>query len=351
MTKRTWIYTLLAALLIVLLASCQPAGQTGAAKKTKSGTTLAKVGSETITLEEFNAKLEKIPPFYKRRVATKKGKLEYLDRLINEDLFYQEAIAKGLNKDSEFLEQLESIKKSILAGKIKKNLMEEKKEITDEEAKKHFDENPEDYKTPETVTVKHILFRVRRGDSEDREKEIQAKADKVYAELTGKKISFDAAAKKYSDDKGSAKKGGKLPPIRKGLKSKEFDEVAFKMTKNGEISKPFKDRRGFNILMFEEKSESNLKEYEKVEKQIKRKLAQEVQKNAMESFTTELRKKYPVEIKEDLLGDDEGAGEAPGIPDLPKLGGKKIKLKNLETKTKDAPKPEDKVKGAEKKDK
>ncbi len=326
MSKRIAIAVSVFTLVLFSLSACQPTASTPtttAAAKAKSGTTLAKVGSEVVTLEEFNAKLEKIPPFYKRRVASKKGKLEYLDRLITEELYYQEALARGMNKDQEFTDQLESIKKSILAGKIKKELMEKKTEVGDAEAKAHYDGNPEEYQTPETVSVNHILFRLKRGDSEDKEKEIKENADKVYNEIKSGKISFEEAAKKYSNDKGSAKKGGKLPPIRKSLKSKEFDDVAFAFSAKDEVSAPFKDRRGYNILQFIEKTPAQPKEYDKVEKQIKRKLAQEFQKTALDSFTEDIRKKYPVDINDELLIDEAEAEKAPAeAKETVKMGGK-----------------------------
>ncbi len=315
MNKRMIIFVTVLALGLFAFSACQPPATTSsaapaAAAHKKSGTPLAKVGGEVITLEEFNDKLDKIPPFYKRRVATKKGKLEYLDRLISEDLYYQEALARNMDKEAEFIEQLESIKKSILAGKIKKDLMEQKTEVGDAEAKAYYDEHPEEYQSPETVSVNHILFRLKRGDSEDKEAEVKKQAEKVYKEIKSGKISFEEAAKKYSDDKGSAKKGGQLPPIRKGLKSKEFDEVAFAFANKDETSEPFKDRRGYNILQFIEKTAAQPKEYDKVEKQIKRKLAQESQKTAIDAFTEDLRKKYPVSIEESLL-QDEAADEEP----------------------------------------
>lgn len=323
MLKRIAMLAGSAVIALSMLACQQPAGPGGApAPSKKSGTQLAKVGSEVITLEDFNSKIEKIPPFYKRRVATKKGKLEFLDRLVQEELYYQEAIAKGMDKDPEYLEQLSQIQKSILAGKVKKDLMEAKKEVSSADAKKYYDEHPEEFQTPDQVTVRHILLRTKRGDSPDKEKEVEAKAQQVYNEISGGKITFAAAAEKYSDDKGSAKKGGELPPIRKGLKSKEFDDVAFAMAKENEVSKPFKDRRGWNILQFVKKETAQPKEFDKVESQIQRKLAQNFQKDSMDKFTEELRKKYPVDIKDDLLKDDEGATDeaAPDMPGFPGEG-------------------------------
>ncbi|MCZ7586201.1 MAG: hypothetical protein M5R36_24365 [Deltaproteobacteria bacterium] len=41
----------------------------------------------------------------------------------------------------------------------------------------------------------------------------------------------------------------------------------------------------------------------------------------MDSFVEEMRKKYPVEIKDDLLTDEEGAEDAPDVPGLMKMPG------------------------------
>ncbi|MCB1155135.1 peptidylprolyl isomerase, partial [bacterium] len=220
--KKTMLWALALSMTLGLsMAACSQGGGSGASSSApakKSGTALAKVGDETITLEDFQAKLDKIPPFYRKRVATKKGKMEYLDRLVQEELYYQEALSKDYDDDPEIQEQLNQIKKSILAGRVKKEMMENRPEISADEVKKYYEDHKDEYETPEKVEVRHILLRVRKGDSDEKAAEVEAKAKKVHADLKAGKITFEKAAEEYSDDRGSSKKGGKLPPIRKGLK-------------------------------------------------------------------------------------------------------------------------------------
>lgn len=321
MKLRMWLLIGLAAILTCLLG-CQNTSSTsgGSAVQAKNcDKVLAEIGSSKICLSEFQARLEKIPPFYRKRVATKKGKLEYLNRMIEDELFYIEALNKGLDKDPEVTDQLSQIKKSILAGKIKKDMMADKAEISDDGVKKYFDENQKEFMTPETITVRHILFRVKHKATDEEKKAKEKKANEVFDMIKSGKMSFQDAAKKYSEDKTSARKGGELAPVKRGIKSPEFEKTAFDMSKANEVSKVFSDRRGFNILQFVKKTEPAQKEFDKVQARIKRKLQQEGRRGKMESFTSKLRENNTVTVNEDLLI-DEAETEAPAkVEGLPAL--------------------------------
>ncbi len=59
--------------------------------------------------------------------------------------------------------------------------------------------------------------------------------------------NFSVLATLYSEDPGSAKIGGQLPPFGKGQMVPEFEEVAFKL-KSGEISDVFETKYGFHFI-------------------------------------------------------------------------------------------------------
>lgn len=59
--------------------------------------------------------------------------------------------------------------------------------------------------------------------------------------------SFSSMAVLYSEDPGSAKKGGEYKGIKRGQFVKEFEAVAFNL-RRGEISKPFRTEYGFHIV-------------------------------------------------------------------------------------------------------
>ncbi len=59
--------------------------------------------------------------------------------------------------------------------------------------------------------------------------------------------SFSDLAAQYSDDPGSAKKGGMLPPLKRGQMVPEFEEVVYSL-KPGEISDVFETKYGFHFV-------------------------------------------------------------------------------------------------------
>ncbi len=94
--------------------------------------------------------------------------------------------------------------------------------------------------------VEHIFVALKPGftpaDSVVKAKKIQ----NIYAKIKGG-MSFEEAAKKYSEDRGSANRGGKLPRFSSGRIVPQFVEQVDKL-KPGGISMPFQTIYGFHII-------------------------------------------------------------------------------------------------------
>jgi len=91
------------------------------------------------------------------------------------------------------------------------------------------------------VEVAHIMFK---NDDDISKKKI----DSVYKLLLNQKADFYELAKKVSEDKASAIKGGRLNKFSSGQMIEEFSKVAFSLEENGEISKPFSSQFGWHIV-------------------------------------------------------------------------------------------------------
>lgn len=102
------------------------------------------------------------------------------------------------------------------------------------------------------VEARHILIRVDKSAAEDKVNESKTKIDGILKEIKDG-LDFAEAAKKYSEDVGSAEQGGKLEPFAAGEMVKEFSDVAFK-TKVGETADPIRSDFGWHIIKVEGKT-------------------------------------------------------------------------------------------------
>lgn len=118
--------------------------------------------------------------------------------------------------------------------------------------------------TPQIVKqyhVRHILIKVNELTSDD---EAERKIDGLYNKLAKDKndkaaesAEFTELSKQYSDDPGSAIKGGDIGWTSKGDTVPQFEQTIL-ATPVGEISKPFRSPFGWHILQVMETRDSNM---------------------------------------------------------------------------------------------
>ena len=92
----------------------------------------------------------------------------------------------------------------------------------------------------------HILMRLAQKASRAAQDSAKMRIDSIYACLQ-RGEDFADLATRFSQDPGSAKRGGLLPWICTGQTLKEFEDVAFSLNK-GETSKPFLSPVGYHIV-------------------------------------------------------------------------------------------------------
>ena len=92
----------------------------------------------------------------------------------------------------------------------------------------------------------HILIQLSQKASKEETEKARLKAETIYNQLVSG-ADFKELAKKYSDDKGSAVKGGQLPMVGPGQFVSEFEDAAYAL-KKGEMSKPILSPFGYHII-------------------------------------------------------------------------------------------------------
>ena len=102
---------------------------------------------------------------------------------------------------------------------------------------------------PERVNISHILIRPKIG-GEDQDVILQ-KAREILAQARAG-ADFEQLAEEYSQDPGSAQRGGDLGYFTRGTMLPEFERVAFAL-QPGEISDIVKTRLGYHIIRGEDR--------------------------------------------------------------------------------------------------
>ena len=95
--------------------------------------------------------------------------------------------------------------------------------------------------------VAQILFLYPPSADATAKNKIKQKADSVY-NLLSKGLSFEEAAKQFSEDRATAQSGGVLAEFGAGKYTTVFEENIIALKKESEISKPFETNYGLHIV-------------------------------------------------------------------------------------------------------
>jgi parvulin-like peptidyl-prolyl isomerase len=193
------------------------------------------VGSEKITESYLKQKLEEIAPNAQSYLATKPGRKQFLDILINEKLMilaarksdtarsedYKKRVAA---METELKEKLQYYKDYLLAKMWVETLREGPIKITPAEIDDYY------AKYPYEITVEHIIL-----------------PTYEEAEAVMKKVKNGADFSKIARERSMDKDNVRLPPVIYGEFMPELEEMAFKM-RPGEIQGLVKTTLGYHIL-------------------------------------------------------------------------------------------------------
>ena len=165
-----------------------------------------------------------------------------MDRLLE---FYKKDDEKSFRD-----EMFEINKANTLAQRMQAKIVEEV-EITPEEVRTFFNKIPKDERPTFGTELKVAQIVAEPKVSEDEKQRVIDRLKQFKADIIENGASFRSKAVLYSDDPGSASKGGKYTLNKKQPRMvKEFRQVAFAL-QEGEISEPFETDFGYHIITLE----------------------------------------------------------------------------------------------------
>jgi peptidyl-prolyl cis-trans isomerase D len=135
-------------------------------------------------------------------------------------------------------------------------------QVSAEDIQRSYEDNKQQYSTPEQVRASHILLKTEGKDDAT----VKKQAEDLLAKVK-KGADFSKLATEFSEDDASKVKGGDLDFFGKGQMVPEFDKAAFSM-KPGEISDLVKTQYGYHIIKLTEKKDATTKSLDEVRAQI-----------------------------------------------------------------------------------
>lgn len=241
---------------------------------------LATVGNVEITKENLKFVMQQLDHNTINKFDPQHINEEILQHLINQELFLLNALDTNLDKDEYFIKELEVIKANALKQYAIKNFLETVT-LADEEIQQYYNNNEEQFFSPDSVLASHILFTD------------EATSAQINEELNSG-LSFEELASKYSICP-SKENGGDLGWFTRGKMVKEFEDAAFKL-EVGEISSPVKTQFGYHLIKLVDKKSGAKRTFEEVKDQISKFLLSKKQEESFIKKAESLKEKYPVKI-------------------------------------------------------
>jgi peptidyl-prolyl cis-trans isomerase D len=165
---------------------------------------------------------------------------------------------------------------------IDQEAMRQKATVTGQQIERTYNDNIQQYSTPEQARASHILLKTEGKD----DAAVKKQAEELLAQLK-KGASFEDLAKKNSQDEVSATKGGDLDFFNKGQMVPEFDKAAFSLP-IGELSDLVKTNYGYHIIKVAERRPASTKTLAEVRPQIEDQLKYEQAQTAAQKLADQV---------------------------------------------------------------
>ncbi|MEJ2592413.1 MAG: SurA N-terminal domain-containing protein [Candidatus Thiodiazotropha sp.] len=138
--------------------------------------------------------------------------------------------------------------------------------VTDEQLRNYYENNQDKFGMPEQRRASHILILVPKDADAAKVEAARKKIDEIAARIA-KGEDFAKLAKEYSQDPGSAEKGGDLGFFGKGVMDPAFEAAVFSLKKD-QVSKPVRSSFGFHLIKLTGIKAGGVKPFESIKPEV-----------------------------------------------------------------------------------
>ncbi len=276
---------------------------------------VAKVNGTELTKKDLEAEVDRLIPriTFHRRVPEEKRKLYYnkaLEEMINRELQYQDAVAKGIKPDKEKVDaRMQKIReksksqeeykaaldkegvteekmrtqleKALLIEAVTAKTVTEPSQVNEADLKSFYEKNSDRFKQPEGVKLRLISTKDEK---------------KAQDLLAGIKAGEDFGTLAYTMSEDSYRvKSGDIGYMHKGRMLPEIEEAAFKL-RQGEVSDIIKAGDFFYIIRLEDKKPERQMSFDEVKGKLEKELEQERNRELKEKWIADLRARAKIDV-------------------------------------------------------
>jgi hypothetical protein len=283
--KRALLFVLIAGCVVAMVSSCSREKKDGALK-VKSGLA-ARVGDIKITEEFMLRTFEELPDNQKKQFKGPDGQANFVERLIEQHLFYLAAVDAKMDQTDEMRERLRWVTMNILVAEYFSKRISGKIKIEPKEIEDYYASNPQEFVQAPVMRAQYLFT-----------------ADSLKAVKWKKRIAqgevFTKIAAAESEDKATASSGGDVGYFNpggyiKGVGDTEGFSKAAEKLEVGVASGIVRLNDGFAIIKVTEKNPQKTQTLDEARRTIEAKLQAQKTEEAYKSVVEELTKKYKPE--------------------------------------------------------
>jgi len=287
---------------------------------------VAKINDTVLTEADLQQALNEIMPasvFHKGFSSEKRAKYrpQAFEKMIEKELFYQEAVKKGMQVDEKVIKEERdrtikrlggkkkfkaALKKAGLTDKQyqerlrKKHLvkhlirveLKDKAQASDEDVEAYYGKNKNKFMRPEARQLTHILISVKPSANAEERKLKKARAqealDKIKAGENMSTVAWD-----YSDDPYRVKSGD-YGLVHKGRLYPDLEKEVFQI-EPGRLSDIVETIHGYHVFRVEEVKAPEQLSLEDAHAKIQKELTEKKEEQLREALTTRLRDEARIE--------------------------------------------------------
>lgn len=298
------------ALTTISLAATVAAQTTPAAVPAGPQSIAATINGEVLTMERLDLLYSRLSPEMRANYDRAGGKRVYLNNYIEKRLLVQEALKEGLDRRPEIAADMRAAADSVLFDRYVREMVAPSA-VPESDVRALYESTKNSYRTVEKIRARHIIASPAggsvlnsTGDNAKSDEEALAKINRIAADIRAGKITFENAAKQFSED-ASAAEGGDLGWFNRGMMVAPFEDAAFALEK-GKMSDVVKTEFGYHLIQLDDRIPAGVAPFESVRYEVRERLLAERANQIMvevNRLTQELRAASSIQVNPELMAE------------------------------------------------